>query len=344
MRLNATVLVAALAAGLFGQSCKQPPLQNGASVASTPEEIRSYQKDALDCAKSALTGGLAKFVSALETANEAYEAINALVEETQAAQPAAANPEAPAPGPAPGDAPSTDPPAGDTPSLELTGEKPKCGLGPVKEAQKSLGELRTNLAAITGESGNTIEALKKVTETVQNAISLATSLNELAECGVAGAKVAKAAGKMTTHLATANVVGSIVQCGITVVNGVIMLGNDTYKAAQEVYEVRKQSQAVQAQAVAANAASKDEDRRYGTACEKSIRADSLTGYILRPLTDCSKCCGGEKFHPAGDTGYTACGERWKICMLACAETFGENNPRFFYSNSAVVDYRGSKCN
>ena len=343
MRLKTAAFIAALAAGTFGQSCKVTTAQSSAQVASTPEEIRAYQKDALDCAKSALTGGLSKFVNALDTANEAYEAITALIEETQAAAPPAppANPDAPASGPP---ASPTDAPTGDATGFELAEAKPQCGLDKIKELQKNLGELRTNLGAITGESGNTIEALKKVTETVQNAISLATTLNELAECGVAGAKVAKAAGKMTTHLATANVVGSIVQCGITVVNGIIMLGDDTYKAAQEVYEVRKQSQAVQAQAQAANAASNDEDRRYGNACEKSIRDSSLTGYVLRPLTDCSKCCGGTKFQPPGDSGYTACGQRWKICMLACAETFGENNPRFFYSNSSVVDYSGDKCN
>jgi len=120
----------------------------------------------------------------------------------------------------------------------------------------------------------------------------------------------------------------------------VTLYKNTNCAIADLKELHKQTESVRNAAIAFNQSSAQEERRYGAACERPIRADSLTGAVFRPLTDCAKCCGGEKFKTPG---YPVCQQRWKTCMQACGEMFGENDPRFFYSDSAVTSYTGTKC-
>lgn len=107
----------------------------------------------------------------------------------------------------------------------------------------------------------------------------------------------------------------------------------------QLIEVRQESERISRLAQELNARSEGA-RKYGSDCINLVRKASWTG-VWRPNYDCNRCC--QATYARHDGGYGFCTEEWKICILACAEGYGNNDPRFFYNNSSVVDYRKSQC-
>lgn len=139
-------------------------------------------------------------------------------------------------------------------------------------------------------------------------------------------------------------ISAIATCGLNITQGAVTLAKNTSCLIGDLRALSAQTKAVREAAQEANRNSKEGWRRYGASCANPIRKGSLAAGIglgvMQPLTDCSSCCSGDKF---SKPGYENCSEKWKTCMLACGEEFGQNDPRFFYNSSAVVAYRGNKC-
>ncbi len=140
-------------------------------------------------------------------------------------------------------------------------------------------------------------------------------------------------------------ISALVTCTGNITDGAVTLFENSGCAIADLKALSIQTDAVRANAQAFNQNSKQGERQYGAnTCAREIKKQSYTQAIGlgvgRPLTDCSACCSGKSF---ATPGYEGCTDKWKTCMQACGEEFGQNDARLFYSNSAVVDYTGEKC-